>query len=198
MDLVIAVIITAVVTYFVVQDAKTLRDEEIDVFGSSDLSPGLWGTGVFLLLIIFLPAYILTRMSHNKKLMLARMDGAVSPSHATPAGYAPAPTSVSTLDEIAKAHELLEKGALTQEEFDALKRSAFGGSGDSSHMTRKSWPVQCPHCGETVVSTTGSCPSCGHGLTQRAVAVVDTPSEPTWDEPFDMEVINPQPRSEEV
>lgn len=198
MDIVIGMIMISVVTFFVVQDAKTLRDEEIAVFGSSDLSPGLWGTGVFLLAIIFLPAYILTRMSHNKKLMLARMDGAVAPAYAAPASYAPIPASASTLDEIAKAHALFEKGALTQEEFDAVKQSAFGTANQPARQARGSWPVQCPHCGEMVARDTGDCPSCGHGLNERAVSVADTPGQPKWDEPFDMDVINPQPQSEEV
>jgi hypothetical protein len=121
MDYFIAVIITAIVTYFVVQDAKTLRDEEIDVFGSSSLSPGLWGTGVFLLLIVFLPAYILTRLSRNRKLLLAHMDGGVAPARFGPAVHSPVRTPVSALDEIAKAHDLLEKGAITDEEYEYVK-----------------------------------------------------------------------------
>lgn len=116
MQFLIGVVIAGVVTFFVVQDAKTLRDEEIEAFGSSSVSPGLWGTGVFLLMIVFLPAYILTRMSHNKKLVPTRP--AVP---ATPAPLEVQARPASTVDEIGKAYTLLEKGAITQAEFEAIK-----------------------------------------------------------------------------
>ena len=120
MQFLIAVVIAGIVTFFVVQDAKTLREEEIAAFGASSVSPGMWGTGVFLLMIAFLPAYVLTRMSHNKKLLASRPDAGQ--------GFAPEPVvavAASSLDEIAKAHGLLEKGAITQAEYETIKARTF-------------------------------------------------------------------------
>ena len=123
-EVLIGIAIAGVVAFFVVQDATTLKDEEIAVFGASEVSPGLWGTGVFLLAIVFLPAYILTRISHNSRLMAARLDGA--PRVSVPAV---APVAVSALDEIEKAHALFERNAITLEEFEMVKARSLRGDG---------------------------------------------------------------------
>lgn len=118
MEFVVGLIIAGVIAALVVMDAKSLRDEETAVFGSSSVSPGLWGTGVFLVAIIFLPAYILTRISHNRRLIEERASARPVPLP-TPA------LAVSASDEIAKAHALLAEGAITQDEYDAIKAAVL-------------------------------------------------------------------------
>ncbi len=62
-------LIAAIVSYFVLQDAAALRNKEISVLGDSRIHPQLWGVGVFLLLIVFLPAYFFVRTSHRALLV---------------------------------------------------------------------------------------------------------------------------------
>lgn len=120
MEFLIGLVIAGVVAFFVVQDANALRDEEIAVLGSSTISPGLWGAGVFLVAIIFLPVYIIFRISRGGQITRARIDGATRPTVTAPAPKPPQ-QQVSSLDEIARAHELMTQGVITEQEYEAIK-----------------------------------------------------------------------------
>jgi hypothetical protein len=67
---VIGLIIAGFVAWAVVKDATALRNEEFAVLGRSGIIPGLWGVGVFLLMIVFLPIYLIVRSSHKKQLLV--------------------------------------------------------------------------------------------------------------------------------
>lgn len=131
MEFLVGLIVAGVVAFLVVQDAAALRDEEVRILGSSNISPGLWGTGVFLFMIIFLPAYLFVRSSHKRQLTM-RCPSCGSPvtypgmcsscrGVAQPETASAPPIADSMLDEIAKAHALLKEGAITQAEFESIK-----------------------------------------------------------------------------
>ena len=65
----IGLLIAAAVAFWVAYDAAALRREEVARFGKSSILPPLWGFGVFMLLIVFLPWYLISRSSHKKRLM---------------------------------------------------------------------------------------------------------------------------------
>jgi Protein of unknown function (DUF2510) len=65
----VGLILLGVVTWLVVRDASQLRQQEIAAFGVSRVDPGMWGVGVFLLLIVFLPWYLIWRSGVVKRLM---------------------------------------------------------------------------------------------------------------------------------
>lgn len=126
LEFIVALLIAGVVAFFVVQDASALRDEEIGAFGTSAVSPGLWGAGVFLMAIIFLPAYVFVRMSSKKQIARARREGLDSRprSSAAPVAHVAQrsqPARVTAVDEIKRAYELLSQGAITEQEYEAIK-----------------------------------------------------------------------------
>lgn len=128
MEYLIGPIIAGVVAFFVVQDAKSLREEELGLLGASGVSPGMWGAGVFLLMIVFLPGYLVFRTAQNKKLIDARlsMNSPVAPA---PVVLTSASRSINVLDEIGKAHELHAAGALTEQEYEELKNRILATTG---------------------------------------------------------------------
>jgi hypothetical protein len=69
MEFVIGPVIAGVVAFFVFQDAVNWRNEEIAVLGQSSVSPGMWSFGVFMIMIIFLPIYLIQRSSAKGRLM---------------------------------------------------------------------------------------------------------------------------------
>jgi len=68
-EYVVGLVIAGVVAVFVYQDAVNWRNEELAVLGQSTVSPGLWGFGVFMLMIVFLPIYLIRRSSAKGRLM---------------------------------------------------------------------------------------------------------------------------------
>jgi hypothetical protein len=68
MEVVVGLVIGVVIAFFVYQDAVNWRNEEIAVFGQSSVSPGLWSFGVWAVLIIFLPLYLIQRSSAKGRL----------------------------------------------------------------------------------------------------------------------------------
>lgn len=118
MEIVGGLLVAGVIAALVVMDARSLHEEETAVFGTSSVSPGLWGAGVFLFAIIFLPAYILTRISHNKRLIEER-------ASMRPIAEGTSVASVSRSEEIARAHALLAEGAITQAEYDDIKAAVL-------------------------------------------------------------------------
>ncbi len=90
-----------------------------DIFHREDLSG--WGKTGWIFLIFILPfigilAYMIARpkMTEQDKRELEQMQAAQARMQGG-----------SAADDIAKAHDLLEKGAITQAEFDAIKAKAL-------------------------------------------------------------------------
>ena len=97
-----------------------------DIFRSDDL--GGWGKAGWLVFLIFVPIvamliYVITRGKDLGKRDAAQYEAA----RRSQDDYirSVASTSSGPATEIAKAHELLQSGAITQQEFDSLKASAL-------------------------------------------------------------------------
>ena len=110
-------------SFFLVAYLIVLFQVVIDVFRNDDLSG--WGKAVWVLALLLVPA--LTALIHlviNGSGMAARQRGGRGP---VPEPSDPqiinAPTPV---DQIAQAKALLDSGALTADEFAALKAKALG------------------------------------------------------------------------
>jgi len=69
MDSVLGLVIAAAIGGYVAYDAWMLRKRELEVLGTSNIRPILWGIGVLLLLIVFLPWYLVVRSAHKKDMM---------------------------------------------------------------------------------------------------------------------------------
>jgi len=65
----IGLLVAAVIGALVAFDASALRNEEVAANGQSSIIPVLWGFAVFLLLIVFLPWYLIMRSSHKRRLL---------------------------------------------------------------------------------------------------------------------------------
>jgi len=92
-----------------------------DIFRRNDLSGGMKAFWIFLLVILpFLGAliYIIARpkVTPQDVQLMAQQEAAYK-----------AAASVSPADEIAKLEQLKASGAITQPEYDALKKKALGG-----------------------------------------------------------------------
>jgi len=90
-----------------------------DIFRRDNLSG--WGKAGWILLIFILPflgilIYVIVRPKNTEQDQ--RMMAEMQAQQARVQGG-------STADDIAKAHSLLEKGAITQAEFDAIKAKAL-------------------------------------------------------------------------
>lgn len=79
---------------------------------------------------------------------------------------------MSSMDEIAKAHELLEAGAITQDEFESFKSSLLAGARGPALLGDK----QCQRCGARFGADADACPECGHDTREHAVSAF-------WSEP---------------
>jgi hypothetical protein len=95
----------------------------IDIFRRDDI--GGWGKAlwvVFLIVIPFLGVLVYLIAQHdgmrNRSIERARQERAALDEYVRDTAGGPA-------TEIAKAKELLDKGAITQEEFDAIKAKAM-------------------------------------------------------------------------
>ena len=98
----------------------------VDLFGDSSLSG--WGKAGWAIVLIFVPwlgalIYLIVR----GRSMTGRQVAAVSQQRAEQEKYIKqvASTSPAPADQIASAKGLLDSGAITQDEFDALKAKAL-------------------------------------------------------------------------
>lgn len=98
-----------------------------DLFGDSTLSG--WGKAGWAVLLVFVPwlgalIYLIAR----GRSMTERQVAAAADAQASQASYIRevAGSATSPTDEIIKAKELLDSGALSQEEFNAVKAKALG------------------------------------------------------------------------
>ncbi len=96
----------------------------VDLFRDKSVSGGMKAVWVFFL--IFLPAltalvYLIVRGNGMAERSMAQMQQARADTDA----YIRDVAGASPTDQIARAHELLSSGAITQAEFDALKAKAL-------------------------------------------------------------------------
>jgi phospholipase D-like protein len=98
-----------------------------DIFRRHDLSG--WGKAGWIIFVIVLPFLgIFVYLIANSKGMAERNQRDVQAAQANTDAYIKSvATSADPAEQIAKGHELLEKGALTQAEFEQLKASALAG-----------------------------------------------------------------------
>jgi hypothetical protein len=102
----------------------------MDIFRSHDI--GGWGKALWVIFIIVLPylgvfVYLIARgkgMQERSMKQMADAQAAQAAYIKSVAGSAAAP---SAADEIARLTELKEKGAITEDEFNALKAKAISG-----------------------------------------------------------------------
>ncbi|MEZ5092911.1 SHOCT domain-containing protein [Nocardioides sp.] len=96
----------------------------IDLFRDKEVSGGMKAVWVFFL--IFLPAltalvYLIVRGGGMAERSMAQMQQAKADTDA----YIREVAAASPTDQIAQAHQLLSSGAITQQEFDAIKAKAL-------------------------------------------------------------------------
>jgi hypothetical protein len=98
-----------------------------DIFRRHDVSG--WGKAGWIIFVIFLPFLgIFVYLIANSKGMAERNMKQVQDAQADTDAYIKSvASSADPAETIAKGHELLEKGALTQAEFEQLKASALAG-----------------------------------------------------------------------
>jgi hypothetical protein len=114
-----------IIIYFLITILFALFTVVVDIFRDHDLSG--WGKALWLLLLIVFPLvglliYLIVR--HDG--MRARAIAAQKSSEKEFASYVQSvATTGGAADEIAKAKGLLDSGAITQEEFDAIKTKAL-------------------------------------------------------------------------
>ena len=97
-----------------------------DLFRSHDLSG--WAKALWVIFVIFLPFLgIFVYLIANSKGMAERNMKQVQTAQADTDAYIKSVAGTDPAATIEKGHELLEKGALTQAEFEQLKASALAG-----------------------------------------------------------------------
>jgi Phospholipase_D-nuclease N-terminal len=98
-----------------------------DLFRRHDLSG--WGKAGWIIFVIFLPFLgIFVYLIANSKGMAERNIKQVQDAQANMDAYVKSvATSADPAEQIAKGHDLLEKGAISQTEFEQLKTAALGG-----------------------------------------------------------------------
>jgi hypothetical protein len=92
-----------------------------DLFRDHDMSG--WAKGLWIILLVFIP-YItaLVYLIINGSDMRERQLRAQAEAKHQATDYIRAAAQTSPADELHKLHELVEKGALTEDEFDRAKR----------------------------------------------------------------------------
>jgi hypothetical protein len=91
-----------------------------DLFRNHEMSG--WGKAAWLILLVFIPyitALVYLVVYHND-MRERQMQAASEAKHAAD-DYIRAAAQTSPADELHKLHELVEKGALTQDEYDKAK-----------------------------------------------------------------------------
>ena len=114
-----------IIIYFLLTILFALFTVVVDIFRDHDLSG--WGKALWLLLLIVFPLVGLLIY------LIVRHDGmrerAIAAQKSSEKEFASYVQSVATTggaaDEISKAKGLLDSGAITQEEFDAIKSKAL-------------------------------------------------------------------------
>jgi hypothetical protein len=98
-----------------------------DIFRRHDISG--WGKAGWIIFVTFVPFLgIFVYLIANSKGMAERnMKDVQAVQQDTDAYIRSVASTADPAEQIAKGHELLEKGALTQAEFDKLKASALAG-----------------------------------------------------------------------
>jgi hypothetical protein len=98
-----------------------------DIFRRHDISG--WGKAGWIIFVTFVPFLgIFVYLIANSKGMAERnMKDVQAVQQDTDAYIRSVASTADPAEQIAKGHELLEKGALTQAEFDQLKASALAG-----------------------------------------------------------------------
>lgn len=116
-----------VVIFFMVVYFMILFSVLIDLFRSHDL--GGWAKALWVIAILVFPflsilVYLIVRGSSMGKRSMQAQQEAQKDFDSYVQSVAGSGTSAA--DQIAKAKQLLDDGAISQEEFDALKKSAIG------------------------------------------------------------------------
>jgi len=97
-----------------------------DIFRRHDISG--WGKAGWIIFAVFLPFLgIFVYLIANSKGMAERNMKQVQTAQADTDAYIKSVVGTDPAATIEKGHELLEKGALTQAEFEQLKASALAG-----------------------------------------------------------------------
>jgi hypothetical protein len=98
-----------------------------DIFRRHDISG--WGKAGWIIFVTFLPFLgIFVYLIANSKGMAERNQKQVQEAQASTDAYIRSvATSADPAEQIAKGHQLLEKGAITQTEFEQLKSQALAG-----------------------------------------------------------------------
>ncbi|MCU0260613.1 MAG: SHOCT domain-containing protein [Ilumatobacteraceae bacterium] len=97
-----------------------------DILRSPDL--GGWGKALWTIFVIFLPflGVLVYLIARGHKMQEHAVQQAQAQADAQQAYIrSVAGSSSSSADEIARAHQLLESGAITQEEFETIKAKAL-------------------------------------------------------------------------
>ncbi len=91
-----------------------------DLFRNHEMSG--WGKAGWLILLVFIPyiTSLVYLVIYHNDMRERQMQAATEAKHAAD-DYIRAAAKTSPADELHKLHELVEKGALTQEEYDKAK-----------------------------------------------------------------------------
>jgi hypothetical protein len=119
-------------TYIFISFIIILFQMFADLFRDRNLNG--WAKALWIIFLVFVPflgalIYLVVRGRGMAERQAARMMVAQSENDAyirTVAASAPASSGGSATDDIAKAKGLLDSGAITQAEYDALKARAIG------------------------------------------------------------------------
>ena len=114
-----------VFSFFFIAYLMVLFNIVVDLFRDPDVSGGM--KAVWMICLIFVPAltaivYLIVRGNG----MAARQTASMRRSQEATDSYIRDVAGSSPTADIARAHELLKSGAITQAEFDALKAKALG------------------------------------------------------------------------
>lgn len=93
-------------------DAKANRVHQLGQKEFTNQDPWIWGIACILFWIIFFPLYLMVRAS-----CLSRNQSSLPQT---------VPATATNADELLKFKQLLDAGAITQEEFDASKARILG------------------------------------------------------------------------
>ena len=97
-----------------------------DIFRRHDISG--WGKAGWIIFVTFLPFLgIFVYLIANSKGMAERNQKQIQDAQASTDAYIRSVAGADPAEQIAKGHQLLEKGAITQTEFEQLKSQALAG-----------------------------------------------------------------------
>jgi len=97
-----------------------------DIFRRHDISG--WGKAGWIIFVTFLPFLgIFVYLIANSKGMAERNQRQIQDAQASTDAYIRSVAGTDPAEQIAKGHQLLEKGAISQTEFEQLKSQALAG-----------------------------------------------------------------------